>query len=641
MPRQYQRNIQRSRLLEAPWIVRQQHNHPLRTANHSRDVACATSPESQPDELELPAFHRNRRPRIAQHVVAVRRQRRRHITVIVVISEDRVYPVRRSQARERLRARPDVAPVAPRHVVAAQHDHIGPLRHHQRDRVRDVSCGHHLTVMKVGNQSDTQPAERRRKPGDRNRRVDDLNLMTGVRKAVGAAANSRAYTACYQRVERRAPAHQHGIMIRDSMSDLFGDLQWRGLVYDATHGARDLLAAGNVTVYSGFDPTASSLHVGHLLPMMMLARLQRSGHSPIALVGGGTGLIGDPSGKSAERTLQSKEDVAAHVLGIRAQLERFLDFGAPSNPARLVDNGEWLTSMSAMEFLRDVGKYFTVNYLLAKESVKRRIESEDGISYTEFSYSLLQAYDFLVLHDRFGCRLQVGGSDQWGNIVGGTDLIRKLRGAQAHGIVMPLLCTPSGEKFGKTESGTVWLDAQLTSPFKFYQFWFNTDDREVMNYLKFFTFKSADEIGDLERETQEHPDRREAQRELARGVTAMVHSPNHVARAEKAAAVLFGGTLADASVDDILTVFDDAPSVSVTSASIESGVAAAELAVTAGLVASKGEATRLIKQGGLYVNDRRLSDERGKITMADAIERTVIVLRKGQRERRIVRIESA
>ena len=424
------------------------------------------------------------------------------------------------------------------------------------------------------------------------------------------------------------------------MSDVFADLQWRGLVYDSTQGASDLLSRENVTAYSGFDPTASSLHVGHLLPIMGLARLQRFGHSPIALVGGGTGLIGDPSGKTVERTLQSKEDVAANVSGIRSQLERFLDFSAPTNPARLVDNGEWLNSMSAMEFLRDVGKYFTVNALLAKESVKRRLESEDGISYTEFSYSLLQAYDFLVLHDRFNCGLQIGGSDQWGNIVGGTDLIRKLRGAQAHGLVMPLLMTSSGTKFGKTEAGSVWLDPARTSPFRFYQFWLNSEDRDVVTYLKFFTFQSPDEIAELERETQAHPERRTAQRELARAVTAMVHSPDHVVRAERAASVLFGGSLSDATVDEILMVFDDAPSISISGSSLESGIAAADLAVRAGLAASKGEAGRLIKQGGLYVNDRRLTEERGQITMADAIGGSVIVLRKGQRERRIIKVEA-
>jgi tyrosyl-tRNA synthetase len=423
------------------------------------------------------------------------------------------------------------------------------------------------------------------------------------------------------------------------MSDVFGELEWRGLISDSTQGAKELLAREKVTGYCGFDPTAPSLHAGSLMQIMSLARLQRAGHSPIALLGGGTGLIGDPSGKAVERTLQSKEVVDANVRGIRSQLERFLDFDSPANPARLIDNGEWLNSMSAMEFLRDVGKYFTVNYLLAKESVKRRLESDEGISYTEFSYSLLQAYDFLVLHDRYACRLQVGGSDQWGNIVAGTDLIRKLRGTPAHGIVTPLLTTASGVKFGKTESGAVWLDAERTSPFRFYQFWLNSEDRDVVSYLKFFTFKSREEIADLERETEAHPELRAAQRELARDVTSMVHGPDQVARAERAASVLFGGALSGASVDDILMVFDDAPSISIARPSLEDGVGAAELAVKAGLAASKGEANRLVKQGGLYVNDRRLTEERGQITMGDAIGGSVIVLRKGQRERRIVKVE--
>ena len=422
------------------------------------------------------------------------------------------------------------------------------------------------------------------------------------------------------------------------MSDLFSELHWRGLVYDATQGTKEILAREKVTAYAGFDPTAASLHVGHLIQILALARLQRAGHSPIALVGGGTGMIGDPSGKTVERTLQSRDVIEANVRSIRAQLERFLDFSAPKNPARLANNGEWLNSMTAMEFLRDVGKYFTVNYLLAKESVKRRIESEEGISYTEFSYSLLQAYDFLVLHDRFNCRLQVGGSDQWGNIVAGADLIRKLRGTQAHGLVSPLLTTSSGTKFGKTEAGAVWLDPALTSPFRFYQFWFNSDDAEVIAYLKFFTYNTQNEIAQLEREMKEHPERRDAQRELARAVTAMVHNPDQVARAERASVVLFGGPLASAELEDILMVFDDAPSISVSAASLQKGIGSAELAVTAGLAASKGEAGRLIKQGGLYVNDRRLTDERGHVTMADAIGQSVIVLRKGQRERRIVKI---
>ncbi|MSO55723.1 MAG: tyrosine--tRNA ligase [Acidobacteria bacterium] len=424
------------------------------------------------------------------------------------------------------------------------------------------------------------------------------------------------------------------------MSDLFTEFEWRGQVAASTEGARELLASEKVTAYSGFDPTASSLHVGTLVPIVALKRVQKFGHAPIALIGGGTGLIGDPSGKTAERVLLSKEDIQANVDGIRAQLSRLLVADAGTPTAKFVDNGEWLTKMGAMEFLRDVGKFFTVNYLLSKESVKRRLENEDGISYTEFSYSLLQAYDFLVLHDRFGCTLQVGGSDQWGNIVAGCDLIRKLRSKSAHGVVMPLLCNADGTKFGKTEAGTIWLDPARTSPFRFYQYWLNADDRDVVSYLKYFTFRTQAEIAELERLMNEHPERRDAQRRLARDVTEMVHGADQVARAERAAAVLFGGSLAEASADDILTVFDDVPSVTVKAAALEAGIGASELAVTAGLAASKGEAGRLIKQGGLYVNDRRLTDDRGQVTLADAIGRAVIVLRKGQRERRIVKIQA-
>ena len=422
------------------------------------------------------------------------------------------------------------------------------------------------------------------------------------------------------------------------MSDLFSELEWRGLVYDSTEGAADVIASRKLTLYAGFDATAPSLHIGHLLPVLGLARAQRFGHTPIALVGGGTGLIGDPSGKSAERNLLTLDEVRANAEGVRAQLTHFLEFGSAANAALLENNADWLTTVTAMEFLRDVGKYFTVNQMIAKESVKRRMESEDGISYTEFSYSLLQSYDYLVLHDRFTCTLQIGGSDQWGNIVAGCDLIRRRRSAVAHGLVMPLIMTAAGTKFGKTEAGAVWLDPERTSPFRFYQFWLNVDDRDVISYLKYFTFKTKDAIAELVHETEGHPERRTGQRELAREVTAMVHGADQVVRAERAAGVLFGGPLADASVDDILMVFDDSPSISIAGSTLEQGIAAAELAVKAGLAASKGEAGRLIKQGGLYLNDRRLTDERGQITMADVIGRSVIVLRKGQRERRIVRV---
>src|SRR5579862_6574339 len=268
------------------------------------------------------------------------------------------------------------------------------------------------------------------------------------------------------------------------MDNLLDELTWRGMVSDVTDGLRDVFAAEHVTAYIGFDPTSSSLHVGSLLTVMGLARLQRFGHSPIAIVGGGTGMIGDPSGKSQERVLLSPEQIAINVAGIRAQLERFLDFDAKANAARIVNNADWLGTIDMLTFLRDVGKHFTVNYMLQKESVNRRLESEDGISYTEFSYLVLQAYDFLQLFDHYNCTLQMGGSDQWGNITAGTELIRKLRGKKAHGLVWPLMTTASGTKFGKTEAGAVWLDPQRTTPFKFYQFWFNTDDRDVMAYVK-------------------------------------------------------------------------------------------------------------------------------------------------------------
>src|SRR5438874_4152787 len=345
---------------------------------------------------------------------------------------------------------------------------------------------------------------------------------------------------------------------------LIAELEWRELLYDMSEGLRDVMAAGPITAYIGFDPTAASLHVGSLLTVMGLARLQRAGHSPIAIVGGGTGLIGDPSGRTQERTLLTGEQVRANVDGIHAQLARFLDFDRPGNPARIVNNADWLARIDLMSFLRDVGKHFTVNYMIAKDSVKRRLESEEGISFTEFSYLLLQAYDFVMLYDRFGCTLQMGGSDQWGNITAGIDLMRKLRGVHAHGLVWPLMTTSTGVKFGKTEAGTVWLDPSLTSPFRFYQFWLNTDDRDAVRYLKSFTFLTREEIAPLARATAEYPERREAQRTLARAMTALVHGDEHVRRAEAAAQVLFSDNIADARVEDVLMVFEDAPSTELT-----------------------------------------------------------------------------
>jgi tyrosyl-tRNA synthetase len=418
--------------------------------------------------------------------------------------------------------------------------------------------------------------------------------------------------------------------------DLYGELAWRGLVYDATEGTRDALAAGSLTLYSGFDPTAASLHVGHLLPIMVLARAQRFGHAPIALVGGGTGLIGDPSGKASERALQTPGQVEANVAGIRPQLARFLDFDRRDAPARLLDNAEWLTALSAIDFMRDVGKFFTVNAMLAKDSVKRRMESDEGISYTEFSYSLLQAYDYLVLHDRFRCTLQVGGSDQWGNIVAGMDLIRRLRGARAHGLVMPLLTTASGAKFGKTEGGAVWLDPALTKPYEFYQFWLNVDDRDAGRYLKFFTFLEADRIAEVERATAREPEQRHAQRELAREVTRLVHGDEAVRDAEAASAKLFGGGLGSMSAQEIGQVFGGVPSRDLPFD--PEGWTAVDLVSSSGVASSRSEATRLIRAGGLYINERRVTDEKERLSPAQAIDGELFVVRKGKKDNVLLRI---
>jgi len=420
--------------------------------------------------------------------------------------------------------------------------------------------------------------------------------------------------------------------------DVYQEFQWREMVYDATEALPEVLAREPLVAYIGFDPSASSLHVGSLLPMMALARLQRFGHTPIALMGGGTGLIGDPSGKTQERSLLTAEEVDENLRGIRPQLERVLDFGAAGNAARLVNNADWLRPLEAMAFLRDVGKHFTVNYMLQKESVKRRLEQEDGISFTEFSYLLLQAYDFLQLFDRYGCTLQLGGSDQWGNITAGGDLIRKVRGGKAHGLVLPLVASSSGVKFGKTEAGTIWLDPERTTPFRFYQFWLNTDDRDVVRYLKFFTFLARDAIRELESVASDAPEGREAQRTLAREVTRLVHGDAALASAERASDVLFGQGVAAASPEEILMAFDDVPSIELPEAELADGMRVTRLAVRAGLVASSSQATQLVRGGGLYLNDARVTDERMRVTAADAMKGWLFYLRKGQRDRRLVKI---
>jgi len=418
--------------------------------------------------------------------------------------------------------------------------------------------------------------------------------------------------------------------------DLFEELSWRGLVYDATDGVRDALARERVTGYIGFDPTASSLHVGSLLVIMGLARLQRAGHRPIALVGGGTGLIGDPK-PTTERALLTPEETASNVAGIRHQLARFLDFDETPNRALLIDNADWLTKLGAIEFMRDVGKHFSVNAMLTKDSVKKRIEGE-GISYTEFSYSLLQAYDYLELFRRHDCTLQMGGSDQWGNITAGLDLIRRVEQGKAHALVMPLITTSSGVKFGKTEAGAVWLDPERTSPYEFYQFWFNTDDRDAVRYLKFFTFLDRPAVEALESASATEPEKRDAQRALAREVTRLVHGQAAVVEAEAAAEKLFRGDLSAMSMRELLQIFSNVPSCDLRSA--EAGWTITELLAASGVASSKGEAARLVKGGGITLNGRRIADEKERVLPAHAIEGRIFVIRKGKRDNFLVRLVS-
>ena len=394
--------------------------------------------------------------------------------------------------------------------------------------------------------------------------------------------------------------------------NLFEEFEWRGLVYHATEGVKDALANEHVTAYIGFDPTASSLHVGSLLTMMGLARLQRFGHSPIAIVGGGTGMIGDPK-PTLERPLLSLEDIERNVEGIKPQLAKLLDFAGATNPARMINNADWLARFDLLGFLRDTGKYFTVNYMLEKEAISRRLEAQDGISYTEFSYLLLQARDYLELFDRHHCTLQMGGSDQWGNITAGIELIRKLRGKKAHGLVWGLLKTSSGAKFGKTEQGTIWLDPARTSEREFYQFWLNTDDRDVANYLRFFTWLDRVEIERLERAIVDDPSSRLAQKTLAQEVTRIVHGEQQLKAVLDDANLRFGGAATAEGLQQV------APTATLPRKRLEEGVSASDLVVLAGLAKSKSEAFRLIEQGGVTLNDLKISDPRSQVLETQAL----------------------
>ncbi len=425
--------------------------------------------------------------------------------------------------------------------------------------------------------------------------------------------------------------------------NLLEDLAWRGLLNDCTDrpALEKRLAAGPLTLYCGFDPTADSLHVGSLVPLVALRRFQLAGHRPIALAGGATGMVGDPSGKTQERQLQTLETIAANLAGIRPQLARLLDFDAPANPARLVDNADWTRQVTFLEFLRDIGKHFTVNQMVAKESVRSRMEDREvGLSYTEFSYMLLQAHDFYVLCRDLDCELQIGGSDQWGNITSGIDLIRKKLGRHALGLTLPLVTKADGTKFGKTEAGTVWLSASRTSVYRFYQFWINTDDRDVIRYLKYFTFLSRAEIEALEAQHAAQPGGRIPHRALARAVTDLIHGEAATREAIRASEILFGGELAGVSEPTFNEILGEVPSRDVAAAQLGgSGVPLVELLLLAGLCPSKGQARKDIEGGGIYVNNVRETSPARAVTTADLLFGKHVLLRKGKKNYVVVTVQ--
>jgi len=425
------------------------------------------------------------------------------------------------------------------------------------------------------------------------------------------------------------------------MENAYDILKTRGFVEQVSNeeGLRTALARP-ITFYIGYDPTATSFHVGNLVTIMAMAHMQRCGHRPIALMGGGTGMIGDPSGRTKERQLLTYEQIAYNVECIKRQLSAFLHFEGVENPAIMVNNADWLAKLNLIEFLRDTGKHFTVNYMLAKDSVKTRLESEEGISFTEFSYMLLQSYDFLRLYLEHGCTFQMGGSDQWGNITAGAELIRKVADGKAHAVTVPLVTSTSGVKFGKTEAGAVWLDPARTSPFRFYQFWINTTDGDVIPYLKYFTLLSREEIAELERALATEPHRRAAQTRLAEEVTRMVHGEDGLRKAQAATEVLFGGRdLEGLSADDLLDIFAEVPSSALAAGSLSgAGINVVDLALEAGLDRSKKLIRDLIKNGGLYLNNRPVDDPDRAVTLDDAIDGRVIVLRKGKKNYHLVQV---
>jgi tyrosyl-tRNA synthetase len=414
------------------------------------------------------------------------------------------------------------------------------------------------------------------------------------------------------------------------------ELIWRGLIADCTDAVElERKISAPITLYSGFDPTADSLHVGHLVPLLALRRFQLLGHFPIALAGGATGSIGDPSWKAQERPLLTKEILESNVAGIKPQLAKLLDFETKQNPARLVDNASWVQNISFLDFLRDIGKYFSVNQMIAKESIRARMEDrEAGISYTEFSYPLIQAFDFFVLLRDFNCELQIGGSDQWGNITAGTDLCRKKAGKPVFGLTLPLITKADGTKFGKTEAGAIWLDPKRTSVYRFHQFWINTDDRDVIRYLKFFTFLSCEEIESLETKHKENPNARIPHKKLAREMTTLIHGEVEMINADVASNVLFGENvdLVNSKTNIFHIIIGEVPTKEIEKLKLDgAGISLVELLVHAGLCSSKGQARKDIEGGGVNINNVRETSFQRAVTSNDLLFDKHILLRKGKK----------
>lgn len=419
------------------------------------------------------------------------------------------------------------------------------------------------------------------------------------------------------------------------MQNIIDELEWRGLYADCTdlEGLKKRLSEGPITLYCGFDPTADSLHVGNLVPLLTLRRFQLAGHAPIALAGGATGLIGDPSGKSSERNLLTRESLQANVDGVEPQLKKFLDFNASSNPAQLKNNADWTAPISYLDFLRDIGKHFSINMMVNKESVRARMQDRDsGISYTEFSYMLLQAFDFYVLQREHDCDLQIGGSDQWGNITAGMDLCKKKNGKSAFGLTLPLITNSDGSKFGKSVDGAVWLSSEKTSPYKFYQFWINVDDRDIIKFLKFFTFLDRQTIDELESLHNENPGRREAHRRLAKEMTDLIHGESATEEAIKASKILFGGGLDGITKSIFLEIAGEVPTIDVSLNDFDGeGLGLLDLLVQSKLCQSKGQARKDVQGGGVNINNIRQTDPMLFISKDQLLFDQYLLLRKGKK----------